>query len=119
MRVAGFPSPADEYGLVSLSLYELLIPRPTSTFFVRVAEDLAPNIKHGDILIIDRSLTVREGSLALVVINGQLALRRAMARAGQLWLCPLQGGTPVLLKEDDDQLLWGVVAHVIHKTLVA
>ena len=117
MRVAGFPSPADEYGLVSLSLYELLIPRPTSTFFVRVAEDLAPNIRHDDILIIDRSLSVREGSLALVIINGQLALRKAQVRAGQIWMCPLQGGHPVLLKDDDDQLLWGVVAHVIHKTL--
>ena len=119
MRVAGFPSPADEYGLVSLSLYELLLPRPTSTFFVRVAEDLAPNIKHDDILIIDRSLTVRDGSLAVVVINGQLVLRRAMARQGSIWMCPLQGGHPVQLKDDDDQLLWGVVAHVIHKTLVA
>ena len=119
MRVAGFPSPADEYGLVSLSLYELLIPRPSSTFFVRVVDNLAPNIRHGDILIVDRSLTLRDGSLALVVMDGQLALRRASSRQGSIWMCPLQAGDPVLLRDDDEQLLWGVVAHVIHKTLVA
>lgn len=116
MRVAGFPSPADEYGLVSLSLHELLIPHPTSTFFVRVVEDLAPNIRRDDILIIDRSLTVKDECLALIVFHGQLVLRKARAQQGQLWMCPLGAGQPVLLQSDDEQLLWGVVAHVIHKT---
>lgn len=117
MRVAGFPSPADEYGQVSLSLHELLVPRPTSTYFVRVAEDLAPNVRVGDILVVDRSLPVRPENLALVVLAGQLCLRRARSQEGKLWLCPLGAGTAVPLREDDEQLLWGVVTHVIHKTI--
>ncbi|MBY0515316.1 MAG: hypothetical protein K2P81_00300 [Bacteriovoracaceae bacterium] len=116
MRVAGFPSPADEYGLVSLSLYELLIPRPSSTFFVRVAEDLAPNVRVNDILIVDRSLKVRADCLALVVLAGQLCLRKVQQRQSLTWLVPLNGGQPTVLKEDDEQLLWGVVTHVIHQT---
>jgi DNA polymerase V len=117
MRIAGFPSPADEYGLITLSLNELLVPRPTSTFFVRVVEDLAANIRRDDILVIDRSLVVHDNNLVLVVINGEIALRRTQARQGQLWLCALSGvSSPLLLKADDEQLLWGVVTHVIHKT---
>lgn len=116
MRVAGFPSPADEYGLVSLSLHELLIPRPTSTYFIRVAEDLAPNVKSDDILIVDRSLKVKDEALAVVVLGGVICLRKAIARQGQLWLCPLGAGRLIALKDDDDQLLWGIVTHVIHKT---
>ncbi|MFP5457886.1 MAG: LexA family protein [Bacteriovoracia bacterium] len=116
MRVAGFPSPADEYGLVSLSLNELLVPRPTSTFFVRVVEDLAPNIKRQDILVVDRSLKARSGTLALVVIAGQLCLRRIEQRGSELWLCSLRTGPALRLREDDDSLLWGVVTYVIHQT---
>ena len=116
MRVAGFPSPADEYGLVTLSLHELLIPRPSSTYFVRVAEDLAPNVRTSDILIVDRSLALKDGVLALVVLAGQICLRQVQSRQGQYWLSPLNGGTAMLLRENDEQTLWGVVAHVSHKT---
>ena len=116
MRVAGFPSPADEYGLVSLSLNELLVPRPTSTFFVRVAEDLAPNIRRQDILVVDRSLHARHGCLCLVVLAGQLCLRKVEQRGTELWLSSLRAGAPLRLREDDDSLLWGVVTYVIHHT---
>jgi len=118
--VTGFPSPADEYGIVSLSLHELLIPRPTSTFFVRVVEDLAPNIRQQDVLIVDRSLTPQHGSLVLVVLQGQFCLRRYQVYEGAPWLVALTAGTKaVKLNSEDDTTLWGVVAHVIHKTLVA
>lgn len=116
MRVAGFPSPADEYGIVTLSLHELLIPRPSSTYFVRVVENLAPNIRTDDILIVDRSLAVKDGALVLVVLQGQICLRRIAKRGLQLWMVSLTGGAPIAFAENDDQLLWGVVAHVIHKT---
>lgn len=119
MRVTGFPSPADEYGVVNLSLHELLIPRPTSTFFVRVVEDLAPNVRAQDILIVDRSLPAVHGALVLVVLQGQFHLRRLLKERGELWLHSLTKSPPLKLREDDETLLWGVVAHVIHRTLVA
>lgn len=117
MRVAGFPSPADEYGLVSLSLNELLIPRPTSTYFVRVVEDLAPNVRTNDILIVDRSLKLKDKLLVLVVLDGQICLRKIQAKQERFWLCSLSQSSPIPLNENDNQLLWGVVTHVIHKTI--
>jgi DNA polymerase V len=117
MRVAGFPSPADEYGLVSLSLTELMIPRPTSTFFIRVVEDLAPNIKRQDILVVDRSLKITEGCLALIVNQGELCLRRALQKNSEWWLISLTQGAPLRLGEDEEAILWGVVTYVIHQTL--
>ena len=41
---AGFPSPADEYLEDALDLNELMVARPTSTFFVRVEGDSMINI---------------------------------------------------------------------------
>lgn len=117
MRVAGFPSPADEYGLVTLSLHELLIPRPTSTYFVRVVEDLAPNVCANDILIVDRSLKIKDKFLVLVVLAGQICLRKIQIKQGRLWLCSLAQSSPIPVDENDTQLLWGVVTHVIHKTI--
>lgn len=116
MRVTGFPSPADEYGVVGLSLHEHLIPRPTSTYFVRVAEDLAPNVKTDDLLVVDRSVKPSNGSLALVVLQGQLCLRRFHQRGPHSWLMPLGQGAPTRLQDGDDSTLWGVVTYVIQRT---
>lgn len=115
MRIAGFPSPADEYGLVSLSLTELLVPRPASTYFVRVAENLTPAIVQGDILVVDRSLVLKEGSLAVIVLRGQLALRRARRRGERWWFDSLRAPERAVTVEEDD-LLWGVVSYVLHRT---
>ena len=54
----GFPSPAADYEEDAIDLNRLLMPRPASTFLMRVSGDAmgAAGIHHGDLLIIDRSL---------------------------------------------------------------
>ena len=56
--VAGFPSPAEQYQEPPLDLNELLVKRPAATYFVRVEGDSMEDegIRHGDLLVVDRSL---------------------------------------------------------------
>jgi DNA polymerase V len=114
MRLAGFPSPADEYGEVHLSITELLAPRPAATYFVRVTQPIGKKIFPGDILIIDRSLKLREGAVVLAVLRGKFCVRVARAQAGNWRLFSLEGKPERELLQEDDEL-WGVVSYVIHK----
>lgn len=70
---AGFPSPADDYVEKSLDLNELLIEHPAATFFVRVEGNsmIDAQIHSGDVLIIDRSLRAKSGSIIIAVLNGE------------------------------------------------
>jgi DNA polymerase V len=114
MRLAGFPSPADEYGQVSLSLSQILTPHPAATFFVRVTAHLSSAIQHGDILVIDRSLKIKDNCLVLAVIGGRFAVRRALKKEGKWWLISFKPKPAIMLEEDD--IVWGVVSYVLHKT---
>lgn len=56
--ISGFPSPAADYKTNPLSLDELMIDYPLSTFFFRYKAELykaESEFKDGDILVVDRS----------------------------------------------------------------
>ena len=63
----GFPNAAAERGRTPLSLDRLLISHPVSTYFFRVRGHNwhRLGVFDGDVAIIDRSLTPREGSLVI------------------------------------------------------
>jgi len=76
LKITGFPSPAAPWSEKPLDILDLLAPNPVSTFFMRLEEDVPQwALLEGDILIVDRSLEPRTGSLAVVVEDGSLALR--------------------------------------------
>src|SRR5215831_7665344 len=87
---AGYPSPADDYLEGPLDLNEHLITHPTATFFVRVAGESMreAGIHSGDVLVVDRALTPRNGSIVIAVVNGELTVKRLAKRRGQLVLVP-------------------------------
>lgn len=115
---AGFPSPADDYVEARIDLNLELIPRPLSTFFMRVAGDAmaADGILDGDLLVIDRSLRARPGMLVVASHDGAFVLRRLERRAGRLWLVAGSEGWPPLAldPEGGDPELWGVAIHAVH-----
>ena len=114
---AGFPSPADDYVDASIDLNVELIPCPTATFFMRVEGDAlrGDGICDGDLLVIDRSVLPRAGLVVVAVLAGQFVLRRLVRTTHGLSLIASDGQTPsVLLSDDEDSAIWGVVIHAIH-----
>ena len=68
----GFPSPADDFLDDSLDLNDYLVKNPASTFLYRAEGDsmLMAGIRSGDILIVDRSVTIQNGDLVLACWGG-------------------------------------------------
>ncbi len=114
---AGFPSPADDHLEASIDLNQQYIEHPAATFFVRVKgySMKGAGIHSGDMLIVDRSLEPKSGSIVIAVVNGELTVKRLILENQQVWLKPENPDYEAMhITEGMDLHIWGVVAHVIH-----
>jgi len=115
---AGFPSPADDYMEGKLDLNQLLVRNPTATFFVRVTGDsmVEASINSGDILVVDRSITPKDGSIIIAVINGDLTVKRlSKAKNNKIYLLPENKNyQPIEITTEMYFEVWGVVTNVVH-----
>lgn len=76
---------------------------------------IGAGIHDGDLLVVDRSAQAKDGKVVIVALNGELTVKRFRKDKGQSWLMPENSKfQPILLKEEDDTHLWGVVTSVIH-----
>ncbi|MBP5673107.1 MAG: translesion error-prone DNA polymerase V autoproteolytic subunit [Lentisphaeria bacterium] len=116
---AGFPSPAETYVEEPLDLHRLLIYRPAATFFVRVSGDsmLGAGIQSGDILIVDRSLTARDGSVVIASLDGDFTVKELRrGRDGSAWLVPANPQFQAInVTERSDFSIFGIVTACIHQ----
>ncbi len=117
---AGFPSPADDYLEGKLDLNEYLVRNPTATFFVRVTGDsmIEASINSGDILVVDRSITPKDGSIIIAVINGELTVKRLSKTKNKMYLLPENKNyKPIEITTEMYFEVWGVVTNVIHSVV--
>ena len=115
---AGFPSPAEDHIDRKLDLNELLIQHPVATFFVRVAGDSMKDagINHDDILVVDRSLEATSGKIVIAIVNGELTVKRLERNQTSCKLVAANPDySPVVITENTDFSIWGVVTSVIHQ----
>jgi len=116
---AGFPSPADDYLEMSLDLNEHLIRNPSSTFFARVTGSSMINsgIYDNDIVIIDKSLQPKNGSILVCVIDGEFTIKRfKRVDDNTAYLMPDNPNfKPIKVDQDNNFTIWGVVTYNIHK----
>lgn len=114
---AGFPSPGDDYVECYLDLNTHLIKHPAATFMVAAAGDSMTDagIHSGDLLIVDRSLEARHGSIVIAAIDGELTVKRLSCVGGRVQLMPANPKyRPIDITEMQALVIWGVVMHVIH-----
>ena len=114
---AGFPSPADDYIEKSLDLNELLIKNPIATFFMRAEGDalLASGIRHGDLLIVDKSGAPAAGKTVVAVVEGQFILRKVERQDGHFVLLADDLHVEPIMAAGEDVQIWGVVRAVVHE----
>ncbi|MBQ6938865.1 MAG: translesion error-prone DNA polymerase V autoproteolytic subunit [Muribaculaceae bacterium] len=113
---AGFPSPAQDYVDEGIDLNRELIRHPASTFCARVAGDSMRDcgIDDGDLLIIDKALTPKEGSVAVCFVDGEFTLKRISIRTDGIWLEPANPHYPALHVTDGSNFqVWGIVSYVV------
>lgn len=115
---AGVPFAADENIDSYLDLNTHLVSKPTTTFFVKVSGDsmILAGINDGDILIVDRSIEAKNGSIVIAVLNSELTVKRLKIGDGACYLMPENPNyDPIEITSEMNFIVWGVVTSVIHK----
>lgn len=115
---AGFPSPAQDYMEQTIDLNKELIRHPASTFYGRVVGNSmnGEGIDDGDILVIDKSLELIDGDLAVCFINGEFTVKRVKLEKDFAWLVPSNPDyQSIKVTKDDEFTIWGIVTYTVKK----
>lgn len=115
---AGFPSPAQDYMEQAIDLNKELIRHPASTFYGRVVGNSmsGEGIEEGDILVIDKSLELMDGDLAICFVNGEFTVKRVKLEKDFAWLVPSNPDyEPIKVTKDDEFTIWGIVTYTVKK----
>lgn len=112
--ISGFESPAAEYKELGLSLDQLLIRHPNATFIGQAsgASMQGVGIFDGDLLIVDRALTAKNGDVIVANYNGCFVCKLIDKKQARL-LSASVDHKPVTISSDDDFQLEGVVTRSI------
>ena len=74
---AGFPSPAEEELVDTLSLDEFLIKNPQASYLVKVSGDsmIDAGIMQGDLVIVERGRQPRHGDIVIAQVDGDWTMK--------------------------------------------
>lgn len=115
---AGFPSPVQDFLEAGIDLNKELITHPVSTFFGKVKGDSMKNagIDEGDLIVIDKSLTPKDGDVAVCFIDGEFTLKFIKKDNNCLWLVPANPNYKAIkVTEENNFVIWGIVTFSIKK----
>ena len=113
---AGFPSPADDFKEIRISLDRELVKNEESTFYARVSGDsmIEAGLEDGDMLIIDRSLVPEKNKIAVCFLDGEFTVKRILKKNNTLILkAENKSYKSIEIKEENELLIWGIVTYVI------
>ncbi len=85
---AGFPSPAEEELIDTLSLDEYLIQRPESSYLVKVRGDsmIDAGILPGDLVIVERGRQPQNGDIVIAQVDGEWTMKYYEKQNGKVTL---------------------------------
>jgi SOS regulatory protein LexA len=113
---AGFPSPAEEELLDTLSMDDYLIKNPEATFLLRVIGDsmIDEGIKPGDMVIVEKGKGPKNGDIVLAHIDGEWTLKFFEKRGSTIRLIAANKMYPPLVPREE-LTIGGVVKGVVRK----
>ncbi|MFT5708395.1 MAG: DNA polymerase V [Oceanospirillaceae bacterium] len=112
--ITGFESPAAEYSQLGISLDDLLVEHPSSTFIgIAQGESMQDvGIFDGDMIIVDRHETARNSDVIVANFNGEFVCK-ILDTKRRILLSSNQQYQPVIIHEYDDFSIEGVVTRSI------
>ena len=113
---AGFPSPAEEELLDTMTLDEYLVANRAATFLVRVEGDsmLDAGILPGDLVLVERGRQAKDGDIVIAAVDGGWTMKYLRKRGGRFVLqAANRKYRPI--EPQEDLAIDAVVAAVIRK----
>ncbi len=117
---AGFPSPADDFKEIRISLDREIIKNEEATFYARVDGEsmLGAGLNDGDLIVIDRSAEPKDGSIAVCFLDGEFTVKRLKLKNKEIYLMPENSKySPIKIGEGNELSIWGVVTYVVKKMI--
>ena len=117
---AGFPSPADDFKEIRISLDRELVRNQESTFYARVSGDSMEDagLSDGDLIVIDRSISPENNKIAVCFLDGDFTVKRINKKGDKLYLKPEnQNYNEIEVNEENKLLIWGIVTYVIKSVI--
>ena len=115
---AGFPSPATDYIEEDIDLNVHLIKNVPATFIIRVQGKSMVNvgIYDGDLLVVDKSLKPKNFSTVIANVHDELVVKSFVKENDKQFLTSgsKKFEDRILINEEADVFVWGVVTYVIH-----
>ena len=116
---AGFPSPAMDYMEERIDLHETFVQNPLSTFLIdcsgtsMIDAFIPPKSK----LIVDRSITAKNGDLVFAVLNGEFTVKYLRKAGNKCWHCPANKKMQdIEITTESNMQIWGVVTTILINT---
>jgi DNA polymerase V len=113
---AGFPSPAMDYMQERIDLNKEFIPHPLSTFIIECSGYSMINafIPPRARLIVDRSITAKNGDIVLAVLNGEFTVKFLKKNQFKCWLVPANSKfKEIEITAEMNMQIWGVVTNIV------
>lgn len=87
---AGFPSPAEEQVLDTMSLDDFLIEKKEATYLLEVDGDsmIDAHIADGDLVIAERTNRAKDGDIVVAEVDGEWTMKYYKEKNGKQWLEP-------------------------------
>ena len=113
---AGFPSPAEEELVDTLSLDELLIHNREATFLLKVSGDsmTGAGILPGDMVIVDKGLSPKSGDIVIAQVDGEWTMKYLRKRGDTITLVPANPKYQPIRPQNELKIA-GVVTAVVRK----
>jgi SOS regulatory protein LexA len=113
---AGFPSPAEEELVDTLTLDKYLVHNPDSSFLIEVAGDsmIEAGIQPKDLIIVDRGLTPKNNDIVLAKIDDEWTLKYLYKKGQRVYLQAANENYPNLVPEQELEIA-GVIVSSIRK----
>ncbi len=117
---AGFPSPADDFKEIRISLDNELVKNKEATFYARVSGNSmqGADISDGDMIVIDRSLNPENNKIAICFIDGDFTVKRIIIKNKKIYLKAENNEyQDIEVGEESKLVIWGIVTYVIKKVI--
>ena len=115
---AGFPSPATDYIEEDIDLNIHLIKNVPATFVIRVQGKSMTDvgIYDGDLLVVDKSLKPKNFSTVVANVHDELVVKSFVKTKDEQFLTSgsKKIEDKIIINNESDIFIWGVVTYVIH-----
>lgn len=113
---AGFPSPAEEELLDTISLDDFLIKHKEASYLLKVSGDsmIDAGILPGDLVVAERTSAAGVGDIVIAEIDGEWTIKYLRKQSNRLYLEPANKKYQPIFPKEDLQVA-GVVRGVVRK----